>query len=353
MVAFSVKDWGGMIPRTDPHNLPNDMAAEAWNCDLASGPLDGLPIPELLYDFGAAGFTSTVAKAYRIPNPTPGGADVWLPLPSPYSSVCKSPLANDTLNRFYWTNPGDGAYWNTYDRIAAGNTGSNAPYNLGFTAPGAITPTLSVSGGTTNGSVPLIDRTYLFTYIDQYGAESSPSLPSAVVAGASDGTWTVGGLPTSAPASPSGKNYPTVSKMRLYRTITGTTTGAQYYQVADLTFGSATYADTIPDTTVVNNVTLPSASWAPPLDGLDGLVALPGGMLVGFTGNTVHFCEPDLPHTWPAGYDQSMQYDIVGLAVWNQALVVITEGFPSTGSGNAPANYVFAPVQVPDRSSPT
>ena len=159
-------------------------------------------------------------------------------------------------------------------------------------------------------------------------------------------------MPTTAPANPVGKNYPTITGVNLYRTSTGTNTGAQFYRVAQFVFGvtspPSSYLDTVSDTTAVNNLTLISSSWANPPDGLDGLVALPGGMLVGFTDNTIHFCEVDRPHTWPAGYDQSMQYSIVGLAVWQQSLMVMTTGFPSTGSGNSPANYVFTQVRVPE-----
>ena len=48
MVQWAVKNMGGAIPKMDAHLLPDNAAAQAWNCDLASGPLDGLPQPELL-----------------------------------------------------------------------------------------------------------------------------------------------------------------------------------------------------------------------------------------------------------------------------------------------------------------
>lgn len=346
MVAFAVQDMGGLIPRRESFLLPPNMAEDAYNCDVASGPLNGLPQPLFVIDLaGTASFT--VKKAYRVPGPTPADAEVWLPLPSPYSSVVRSPLANDSLHRIYWSNPPNepdpGVFWNTYARMAA-----NQPkYNLGFTAPDpAILLSVTTSGGTT--TVPAIARSYTFTYIDEYGLESSPAGPSAVVDGPPDATWTVSGLPTAAPGSPAGKAYPVVTKMRLYRTITGASTGAQYYFVTDLTFGSSTYADTIPDTAIVGNNLLESASWMPPVEGLDGLTALPGGMMVGFTGNTVHFCEPNRPHAWPAGYDQSLLYQIVALAVWQQQLMVLTHGYPSAGSGNSPLQFIFAQVQAPE-----
>lgn len=353
MVALLIKDFGGEIPRKDPRSLPDAMAEQAWNCDLSSGPLDGLPTPQLVVDLSAV--SGPVRKAYRIPGPNAGDPDAWLPLPSEFSSAVRSPLANDTLHRIYWSNPSGpgavapGAWWNTYARILAGNTGGNAPYNLGFIVPDpTIVIAATATGGTAPTVVPYVARSYTFTYIDQNNEESSPIAPSTVIDGASDGTWTISGLPTSAPSNPSGFSFPTVVKMRLYRTIVGTQTAGNFYQVVDLSFGSATYVDAFPDTTVVNNNVLLSTSWLPPPANLDGLTGFPGGMLVGFTANTIHFCEPDRPGAWPAGYDQSLQYQIMGFGVWQNSLVVLTEGFPSTGTGTAPSNFTFSQVQVPE-----
>lgn len=326
-------------------------AEQAINCDLSSGYIEGLPIPNLIIDLSA--FSGT-QRAYRFP--VASNPDVWIPLPSPFSSVVRSPLANDTAHRVYWTNPPDssnpGQFWNTYARIAAGNTGGNAPYNLGTIQPNsaASSITIAASGGT--AGVPEIARSYTWTYVNLYGEESAPEFPSSTISGEPDATWTVAGLPTSAPSNPGGFNYAPITGVNLYRTSTGTQTGAQFYLAEQFVFGvnspPGTYTDNLPDTTAVNNNPLPSASWGNPPTGLTGLTMMTGGMLIGFSGNTVHFCEPDHPHTWPAAYDQSMQYDIQALGVWQQSLMVVTSGFPFTGSGNSPSNFVFTEVRVPE-----
>ena len=350
MATILLKGFGGTIPRMNARLLPETQASEAWNCDLDSGAVAGLPVPRLIQDLTGRIPGGTVKKAYRFPDDNGASPDVWLPLPSASSSVVRSPLANDTYHRLYWTNPGEGAFWNTRDRIVTGQP----PYNLGFITPDpAIVITVVASGGTNDGSIPLISRTYLFTYVNIYGEESAPSEPSAVVDGASDGTWTVSGLPTAPPAATAGKTYPPVNRMRLYRTVTGQSTGAQFFQVVEFDLVNAppnggVYVDTIDDTLIVYSNPLPSASWVPPPDGLDGLVGLASGMLVGFTGNTIHFCEQDRPHTWPAAYDLSVQYHIVALAIWQQNLMILTEGFPSSGTGNSPAAFSISQVQVPE-----
>ncbi len=348
MVQWAIQEFGGELPRSSPRTLPPNMAENAWNTDLTSGTLEGLPMPVEVVDLSA--MPGAVLKAYRFPGPNAGQPDVWLPLPSPFSQVCRSPLANDTLHRLYWSNPGEGLFWSTYDMIAAGT----APYNLGTVQPDPVdsTLTVTVSGGTAETTIAYVSRSYLWTYVDKYGAESAPNAPSAVVTGAADGTWTIQGIPDTAPANPAGSNFPPIVTARLYRTITGQTTGAAFYQVEDFVFATnpapANYVDAGLDENLTEANQLQSQSWANPLITYDGLITVPGGMLCAFSGNTIHFCEVDYPHTWPAAYDQSLQYNIVGFGVWQGSLCVMTEGYPSTGTGTTPASFVFSTVNVPE-----
>ena len=352
MVALAVKNFGGMLPRQNARLLPEMSAEEAVNVDLQAGTLLGLPVPLLAKDLSAA--PGVVKRAYRFPGPDVGDPDVWLPLPSPFSSVVRSPLANDSLHRVYWTNPpdsseGEGAFWNTYAGIAAGQ----APYSLGFIAPdGSYVPTVVATGGTAQTSTPYVERSYLVTFVDEFGEESSPCDPSEVVAGASDGVWTIT-MKTAAPPATAGFNYPAVQGCYLYRTVTSASSGAQFYRVAEFNFATnpppaAGYVDTTLDADVVANLPLATASWVPPLPQLDGLIVMPGGFMVGFTGNTLHFSEPDYPHAWPAGYDLSCQYEILGLALWQQSLVVLTAGYPQTGTGTAPSSFTLSAINVPE-----
>lgn len=349
---------GGEVPRTDPRLLNPSSAAYAANTDLTSGPLDGLPAPVLLRDMGAS--PGTVKRAYRFP--LEGFPDNWLALPSPYSNVVTSPLTNDNLHRIYWTVPTTGqptdyllggikygAFWTTLGRIVAGD----APYDLGFTAPDpnpAFRPVVTCSGGTLPEDVPWVARTYLVTFVDIYGQESSPGAPSDVVEGASDGIWKID-IPQLVTSAPAHKNYPPVAFIRLYRTVVGQNTGAQFYETFDYIAGSPvtgaiTHYDGTFDQYEVGNRPLGTTGWAPPPADLDGLISMPGGFLAGFSGNTVHFSEPNRPHAWPPAYDLSVRYQIVSLALWNGTLLVLTEGCPSTGSGMSPAAVTLSEVPV-------
>lgn len=337
MVAWAVKNFGGMIPRTGSRNLADNLAETAVNCDLNSGYLDGLPVPELVQDLNSS--PGIVKRAYRFPDPAGSGGVKWLALPSPYSSVARSPLANDTDRRIYWTNPGETyPHWLPYASI-----GVSTPFDLGIVQP-TVGPGVGAGGGTTL----TVSRAYLYTFVNAYGEESAPSPPSAVVSAFSDATWTISGIPATA-TNPVGSNYPPVTTVRVYRTVTGVNTGGQFFLINSFALGTTGFVDSLADSqAIANDTILISQGWGNPPAGLDGITALPGGMLVGFTGNTVHFCEPNRPHAWPSAYDQSLEYTIVGFGVWQQSLVVLTTGFPSTGSGNSPTNYVFSQVKVPE-----
>lgn len=347
MARFAVKGMGGMVPRLDAGVLPENMAERAEDCDFRSGNLDGLPVLQHVIALPGA------RKAFRFPN-AENTVVAWLPLPSEYSSVVRSPLTNDTTRRVYWTNPEDRVpHWATWEMIRDGAT----PYDLGIWQPAIVALGVSALGGTT--TVPQVARSYLYTWVNEFGEESAPNAPSAIVEGAPDATWTINGFPTEPPPPPFTPppiyNYPPVTHLRLYRTVTGLQTGSSFYMVKEFDYVTdpdidepvpSSYIDTTRDLDIIDNPTLISTSWMNPPDSLDGLVALPGGMMVGFTGNTIHFCEPYRPHSWPATYDQSVLYDIVALTAWNQSLAILTAGYISAGTGNSPANYIINQTQV-------
>lgn len=343
MVAISLKQFGGAAPAIESRLLPEHMAEYAANLDVSNGSLDSYAAPRAIYTFPGAH-----QRAYRLPN-YDGTAFVWLALDSQYASPVRSPLANDTLRRVYWTSgPGNtGApYWTTYARIEAGLL----PYRLGIVIPPNNVALIVSSPGPT--PAPVVERSYVATYFNEFGEESPPNLPSAPLSGSSSGIWMIEGLPTTAPPNPSGVNYPPVTGVYLYRTITGAESGGEFFRVATFSYVGAgpaptvAYLDALPDNVAVSNPVLETEGWGNPPTNLDGLTALPGGMMVGFVGNTVHFSEVNRPHTWPAAYDLSLLYDIVGMTYWHQSLVVLTRGYPSVGTGLTPAAFTFQQIHA-------
>lgn len=86
---------------------------------------------------------------------------------------------------------------------------------------------------------------------------------------------------------------------------------------------------------------LPSTTWTPPPAALLGLVNLPNGMMAGFQGREVLFCEPYRPYAWPDIYSQSVDYPVVGLGRMDTTLAVLTTGTPYFIQGSSPEVLVM------------
>lgn len=241
----------------------------------------------------------------------------------------------------------------------ADNTGSKGVVSLNTfsNGPPATIQNLSTGysdlqmwGDLTTSSV-LEARSYVYTYITEYGEESPPS-PATVLTGWSNGIWTISLFQP--PADQIGANAGAVRDikwLRIYRTITATSGSTTYYQLTgttpgtDLPVTTATYVDTITDATLVANNQLQSQLWSPPPAGLQGLVVLPNGMLAGWKTNEIWFCEPYRPHAWPPSYVLTTEYPIVGLGVTGNTLVAATTGAPYAATGTTPGTMTALKIQ--------
>jgi hypothetical protein len=234
------------------------------------------------------------------------------------------------------------------------NTYSNGP-------PAAITnesagfPDLQVWGDLTTNAV-LEARSYVYTYITEYGEESAPS-PATVVTGWSNGTWTIDLFQPPPDQVGVTRN---ITNIRLYRSITGTAGATTYFQVinpavtdpvpgsnstGDMPVTTAQYVDVVPDNVVALNNQLQSQLWTPPPEGLQGLVVMPNGVIAGWKSNEIWFCQPYFPHAWPASYVQTTEYPIVGLGVTGGSLVAATTGAPYITSGVQPSSMSAIKIQ--------
>ena len=186
-----------------------------------------------------------------------------------------------------------------------------------------------------------VTRAYVFTYVSEFGEEGPPSI--GVVATGNEGeAWTLT-VPAPSGAVTSGRSL--VYK-NIYRTITGSNGTATYYFVGQIGIATTSFVDSFSDDVVVSNAQLKSFSWSPPPTDLVGIVSMPNGILAGFRGNELWFSEPYRPHAWPAEYQVSTDYAIVGLGLMGQTLVVCTKGFPWTATGVRPSSMSLAKIQT-------
>lgn len=328
MTAIRLQGFAGIAPKYSDRLLPEQAAVAAANVKLVSGELRGLHEALPVADFTSLAYT--VRRAFRIPGsvaspvPIDTAVDTWLPFEDEAVDFVRTPVQGDSFERYYWTGAaspfGGVPKYSTRARLLA----ANPPYRLGVPRPAAA-PTVVPPAGVA------LTRAYVYTFVSAFGEEGQPS--DATLATGAAGTWQLSNIDATVPNA-ADRNITTV---RIYRTRPGFSS-TQFFQVADIALGTTTYADSIADEVVATNPILESTSWAEPPAGLQGLTVHPGGFLVGFAGRDLYMSEPYRPHAWPAENVITMQTEIVGLAVYNNSVVVTTNSHPYVIEGVSPVS---------------
>jgi hypothetical protein len=324
MVALTLSNFGGMIPAVDERLLPDNQAGLSQNAWVYSGAIEGFRATTPVYTLA----NPNAKKAFRVPieyfdkDHIPDS--YWLEFEDPDTDIVSSPALGDSFERYYWASETIEPQYNTKTRIAAGNPS----FKLGIPTP-TVAPGVTVSGGVS----PVETRAYVYTWVSAYDEEGPPS-PPTLQSGNANGTWNIT-LTAPDTGVTTGRN---ITRVRIYRTITGTSGATTYYFAHEQNVATTTYADSTPTTTVASNNILKSNFYGPPPSDLKGLILMPNGMVAGFRRNEVWFCEPYLPHAWPSPYTLTVENEIVGLGVVGQTLIVCTTGSPYAISGVNPAS---------------
>lgn len=369
MAVLRIQDFSGIIPVTGDRSLPDNYATKSINTWLYASELRGIRPPDTI-----ATLTAGTKKVMRIPKKTPGALGAaypptYVPPPSflgdsvykqfidPDTDIVRGQLVNDQFDRWYFCSPTTGPVFNTYARMLAGSP----DYVLGVPGPNTAAGTTDtiVAGAPTGGtSTELLTIAWVYTWVNEFGEESAPCLPAVLSGVKSDATVPLSNIKD--PVTPSSPNPPAVfpnwSKKNVYRTITGASGQTTYYRVTQLNIGTTTYNDnmaTLPNTVLAQNLRLESTRWAPPPNNiadpkncLQGFVGMANGFLIGFCGNRLVMSEPYHFHAWPAEYEQSTEYPIIGLGAFGQTCVVCTQGFPATATGTHPGTVAFTKSTV-------
>ena len=154
---------------------------------------------------------------------------------------------------------------------------------------------------------------YVQTTVDALGQESPPSAISAMV------EWNIFEKLTIA-ATTGG---------RLYRSATGAVDSDFFFLAEN---PGLVYVDSTVDASLAEKMPLIEN----PPTAMSGLVSMPGGFLAAFNGKDIYFSEPWLPYSWPTRYRLTVDYEVVGLAVQGNDLIVLTKGNPYYISGSHP-----------------
>ena len=335
MPALKIVGFGGEVPRQSDTELRPADATLAENVRLYSGELRSWFGPRTEFK----PVTTGIRSIYHFRNPSTS-AFVWMTWATDVD-VQRSSLDDPTDFRLYYTGSGIPKKTNWALANTAGVTAfPRAEYNMKVPAPtGAPTATDTAAGS----SVIAETRYYIYTNVSTFGTikeESAPSPPSAAVTIAAGRKVTVGTF-TAAPTS--GYN---ITHRRIYRTLPGETSVGAFVFVAELAVATASYVDDLLAAALGEPIS--TTGWTEPPDGLTGITSMANGMMAGFVGNTVYFCEPYFHHAWPVKYAQSVPDQIVGLGSYGNTLIVMTTDQPWAMVGVAPNQISVERISMPE-----
>ena len=202
MSAIQIKDFGGLVPRLDPKELPKSGAQVARNVKLWNGILKALRAPKLESALTKSG---TIQSIYRQDY---GGSDFWLHWAADVD-VVRGPPSGDAQDILYFTGAGEPRVctaematqktdtiagtdnWPSGYGEAVSTDYPRAFYALGIPAP-LVAPIIGTPSGGTGSTVA---RAYVYTFVDAWGQESAPS-PAAYKTGLDDDTWPLSAMNT-------------------------------------------------------------------------------------------------------------------------------------------------------------
>jgi hypothetical protein len=337
----------------EPRLLPENAAQIAVNVKLYSGGLHSWLKATTVNTPSKGG---NIQSCYRIYSTgtiaITTSTEAWLAWPDDVD-VVRGPIAGDTAFKLYFTgdtttatNAAPGPRKTNLDLATTG--GTDFPHDwleMGVPAPGSA-PTVVSTGGTSTVSET---RVYIYTYVTSTASWSEEGPPSATGTGTGkvDAGWVIAALSTGT----TGKYQFGGGIKRIYRTLTDNA-GNTNYQLALDNVPIATTSTS--DSTLSANLGMICPSFinglvgsefvAPPSD-MKGLIALPNGIIAGFSGNILCFCEPYKPWAWPLRYGLATVYPIVSLGVYGQTLIVTTKGFPYAVRGVRPDSMTMSMIE--------
>lgn len=391
MTALHVKPFRGQVPRLSDRLIGANQATVALNCQITAGRLDPLMGLGLVHTSELAGTIATMYR-YRFK-----GSDNWL-VWSRVVDVVKSPTAQDSLGRLYYTGDGD-PRMTTYELAI-----DTAPYPTAFYALGLPAPTAAPALIVTGGVAPVETRSYIYVFRNAFGEESGPS-PEVVVSGNINGSWDLSAMQTAPPNSGTISAAATVATgvvevtldtvrgLMQYEEVTfagvtgmtdlngtfsllsvtpgtnkvtveldtaqvyagGADTWARvaphnvvgmtkvikrsigsedYKRVAEIPVATTTYSDIIL-TSALQDDTQQLDSFPPPKN-LHSLVVLANGALAGLAGNELCFSEQYKPYSWPLANRYAFAGKGVALCAAENSVIVLTDGDPILATATVP-----------------
>lgn len=314
MVAIRLRGFSGEVPKVDPFYLPDSAAAEVMNASLQRGSLS---------PFRSASpqefeFSSQMQSIYLM------GAE-WLGWNHP-TDVAPGPVATDRLYITHQSTPP--TMW---------LDGNEVPLRM----PNPSTrPSITLPSGATVDEDLAESILYAYTWVTSLGEETGPSPLSNRVKWSPGISVTINDLPSTPPVA---NRF--INGKRIYRAVTSASGVTDLYYVAQISAAAVTYIHNLETAPIAEAITTKDFDPAP--SNLRGITAMPNGIMAGFAGKVLYFCEPFQPHAWPMAYSQTLTDTIIGLAAFGTTLAVLTTGQPYIVQGMHPDSMAMQKMEQP------
>ena len=271
-----------------------------------------------------------------------------------------SPAIEDKARRLYTLgSSGQVLFYPAHEIPTSLPTSFALAHAAGLPAPASVTPgVVGYEVGIFAPNPPAdstlaraVEVTFVYTYVNRYGEEGPPSLPSP--------RYVVDPDDTSIELEYRYPAHPDIIGFRLYASYDGaayrfaTPLGiaqsfAEDVHTARVPYLSNTIAPATPGTAFTataffrarpSAVSFPleSQTWDAPPDGLVALIAIDNGMMVAASEHALHFCEPFQPHAWPTDYRWPLRGRLVRLARIDGGFVALTDRGCEFFTGSHPA----------------
>lgn len=328
-MLIKIDRFQGAVEAVTPRQLSETFATKAVNCVVETGALQPVRAPQFVRSL-----PHNAKSIFRY------SGNHWFSWTTEGVDVVRTPTPYDVTDRVVFT--GMSFPRQTRNDIALGSGAlPSGSFRLGV--PEGRIPTALITGAADPAGFPQTTY-YVVSYVTAWGEEGPPSKASNPVT-ITDGQ----AVRLTVPNPPSGNyNWGAGALKRIYRSNAGTQAGAFQF-VADIPIATETYTDTLSSDSL--GEVIPSILWdAPPDDNtaryptgqMLGVRVLASGALVGFSGNTLVYSEPYLPHAWP--YSYPLPEKIVGLTVTSTGVLVATEGKPYMAIGTSPSSVVVQEI---------
>ncbi len=342
-MQIKIKDFAGMYPKIHPTQLPDSVAQNCMNVVLNNGVLTPVYSANT-FNYGNTGWDGFKSVIQWKVN----GVDKhWFN--TEIVRFAFSPV--NEAYRLYWTyeNRDGPLMFRNWTAVEGSGQllGGGIEYKAGLPAPKKVTftsdtltapPVAPPPEPPIEGQPPAPEpepiefeaRSYVVTYRNGFGDESAPSLASDIVYATADNKPTFVIDVTAAERTALNQEYG-ITGMQLYRTVTDSNGGSDYYHVNYLDFSTMsdiglTKTDLIGPKYVIDP--LATKDYDQPRIGMHGLGVTDYGIGYAYKEKIICLSEPYVMYAWPRKYELTTPQPIVAMGHYSNAIVVATDGNP-------------------------